>query len=432
MNNDERPMIDPSLLRGMTQRRLSRRGFMRAAGVGAGALSLSALLAACGGGDTTGGTAGSTGGQTVDFTGEASGNVNFANWPAYIDKSKDASGEKYSPSLRGFTQETGITVNYQEVIDSNPEFFARIRPQLEAGDDTGWDLIVITNSQQLTALLANGWVVELDPSLRPNFDKHAADWAKSPNFDPGNKYTMCWQSGITGIGYNTNLVKAPILSLDDLADPNKVPPSSVGMLKSDMPDFVMINLGIDPKTSGPEEWQEAADWLLMQRETGVVRQYYEQGYLDDITTNNLAASMAWSGDILYNKIWIGLPLEFVMPEGGALLWIDNMMIPVNSANPVATYQYMDSVYVPETAQMITEWVQYMSPVPEVQELIKKHAEEQEAKGYKGYANKLALTAESEFLWPSKEFLSKTSFARDLTTDEEIDEYNSIFLPISQS
>ena len=42
------PTIDPAFLRGLTQRRLSRRDLIRYAGVGAGALSLSSILAACG------------------------------------------------------------------------------------------------------------------------------------------------------------------------------------------------------------------------------------------------------------------------------------------------------------------------------------------------------------------------------------------------
>jgi hypothetical protein len=48
MTDQEQPGIDPALWRGLTQSRTSRRGFLRAAGVCAGALSLSSILAACG------------------------------------------------------------------------------------------------------------------------------------------------------------------------------------------------------------------------------------------------------------------------------------------------------------------------------------------------------------------------------------------------
>ena len=77
----------------------------------------------------------------------------------------------------------------------------------------------------------------------------------------------------------------------------------------------------------------------MQRESGTVRKYYDQGYIDDFVAGNLPATMGWSGDVLYCKIWEGSPSSSSSgagrstPAGGALLWIDNMMIPANSANP---------------------------------------------------------------------------------------------------
>jgi spermidine/putrescine transport system substrate-binding protein len=287
---------------------------------------------------------------------------------------------------------------------------------------------VITNGRELNALIVNGWLTELDSSLRPNFDANAAAWAKDPDFDPGNKFSMAWQSGLTGLGWNTEKVSQPLTSMDDLMNPDIVGTNSVGMLKADMPDLVMINLGITPADSGPEEWQEAADWIQALKDSGTVRTFYDQGYIDDFTAGNLAATMAWSGDVLYYKIWENGPYDFTVPEGGALLWIDNMLIPANSANPQGAYQLMDFVYQPEIAQMITEWVLYMSPVPAVQDLIAQHAAEESGQ----YAEDLDATATSEFLWPDDALLARTPFGRNLTTDEEREEWDNIFIPLSET
>jgi spermidine/putrescine transport system substrate-binding protein len=392
------------------------------AGVGVGTLSMSSILAACAGGETTS----PTGGPAVDWDAAPGQEINFANWPLYIDKDKDKeTGEKYYPSLRLFEEETGITVNYNDEINDNAAFFGELLPQLQAGQDTGRDIIVITNGREFTALTKNGWVTELDPSRRPNFDVHAASWAKDPAFDPGNKYSMCWQSGLTGIGFDTTKVNGTITKADDLMNPDIVGTNSVGILKADVPDFAMINLGIDPTTSGPDEWKEAAEWLTMLRDSGTVRQWYDQGYIDDLLAGNLSATLAWSGDVLYYAIWEDYPYEFIVPEGGALLWIDNMMIPAHSANPQGAYQLMDFVYQPEIAQMITEWVLYMSPVPEVQDLIAAHAAEEGG----GYAEDLELTASSPFLWPDDAILQQVSLGRQLETQEEMDEWDAIFPPI---
>ena len=154
---------------------------------------------------------------------------------------------------------------------------------------------------------------------------------------------MAWQSGITGIGYNTELaLKAPT-KLDDLMSTDFFPPSSVGVLKEDMPNLVMVNLGIDPKTSQQPEWDQAAEWLTKLKDSGTFCNSYDQGYIDDLNAKNLSGTMAWSGDVLYYKIWAGKPYEFVKPADGALLWIDNMLIPANSANPAGALELMDCV-----------------------------------------------------------------------------------------
>jgi len=426
---DDRSMMDPAAMNRVMRNRLTRRTVLKGAGMGVAGFSVASFLAACGGGGGAGG------GEELDptqvFSGEPGDTLDFANWPFYLDQTKDKDGDVYYPSIRQFQEETGITVNYADVINDNAEFFGKIQPLLAGGDDPGWDIIVITNGRYFNQLVAPGYVYPLDPTKRPNFDANAASWAKDPFYDPGNKYGMAWQSGITGIGVNTDLVSAPITKMDDLANPDKVGQASVGMLEGDMPDWVMINLGIDPKTSGPDEWKEAAAWLQMQKDSGVVRGYLGNEYLTDMQNGNLAATMAWSGDVLYSDVWLGLPLEFVFPEGGALLWIDNMMVPVGAQNPAGAAQIMDFYYDPKIAAMVTEWVLYMSPVPATQDLIIKDADEAQEQGYKGYANKLYQTAKSNYLYPDEEFLSHTSFGRDLKTDEEIDEWDSIFLPISQ-
>jgi spermidine/putrescine transport system substrate-binding protein len=410
--------------------RLTRRTFLRGAGAGAAGISLAAFLAACRGDE---GPAGD--GQERDpsaiFSGQDSEqHVEFANWPLYIDKKKNAEGEVIRPSLEAFEKDTGITVNYQEDIQSNEEFFAKIQPQLAAGDSTGYDIIVITNGRQMRALVNNGWVLPLDPARRPNFDANAASWAKNPAFDPGNQYSMAWQSGITGLAVNKDLVKGEITNMEDLLDTSKLGSDSVGMIPGDAPDWVMINMGIDPTTSGPAEWQQAADWMQQLKDSPTFRKFYDQSYINDMTDGNVAVTMAWSGDVLYYAQWAGYDnLEFVFPEGGALLWIDNQMIPSTAEHPVSAYTLMDYVYKPEIATMITEWVLYMSPVPETQDLIRQDAQEAEEKGWMGYANKLQATADSPYLYPTEEFLSKTSFGFDDWTDETAEEWDAIFNPV---
>ena len=411
------PGFDAALARGLTSRRMSRRDMIKLGGISVGTLSAATILAACSG--DSGGTSGGTqpaGSVNFDPT-TASDHVNFSNWPLYIDKAHGT-----YPSLEKFTNETSITVSYKDEINDNASFFGEILPQLRAGQDTGRDIIVITNGEYLAALIANGWATELDPAFRPNFDKNAASWAKSPFYDEGNKHTMAWQSGLTGVGYNTELVVKAPTKLDDLMSTDYFRSGTVGVLKSDAPDLVMVNLGIDPKTSGQPEWDEAAQWLTKLRDSDTFYAAYDQGYVDDLTAGNLAGTMAWSGDVLYYKIWEGQPFEFIVPDDGALLWIDNMLIPANSANPAGALEMMDFFYDPKIAQMVTEWVLYMSPVPAVQDLIDQHAQDESGK----YAEQLAETAASPMLWPDDALLSQVSLGRNITTDAESEAWHATF------
>ena len=134
MSKEPTPRMDPAWIRGMTQRRMSRRDLFRYAGAGAGALGLSSILAACGvsgEAQTTGPTAGAEGSPEwwADMKTQGPGDhLNFTNWPAYIDRDFSVDGPGSRPSLFAFTQETAIDVTYRADINDNADFYATIRP----------------------------------------------------------------------------------------------------------------------------------------------------------------------------------------------------------------------------------------------------------------------------------------------------------------
>jgi spermidine/putrescine transport system substrate-binding protein len=416
------PIIDPALLRGLTQRRLSRRDLFKTAGVGVGALSLASILAACGSGDS----GGSTASATIDWTAPPTKTLNFANWPLYIDREKDpATGDVVRPSLEMFTKDTGIAVNYKEVIQANASFFGKIQPQLAAGEYTGWDIIVITNGETLTKLIGLGNLVELPKDQRPNFDKYAGDAIKDPTFDPGNKFTMAWQSGLTGIGWDPVQVaqlrpeNPTITGINDLFDPAFA--GKVGMFgdNQDLPNFAMLALGIIPEDSTPDEWQQTADKLTQQRSDGIVRQYYEQNYIQALENGDVALSMAWSGDIFQTNVDNDPQgLQFAVPDEGAIIWTDNMCIPVGVENPVDAITMMDYVYDPEVQAIIEDYNNYICPVPAAQDVIRDDLKD-------------PTVADSPLVFPTPEMTAKLHIYRVLTEEEQL-QWNGLFQPIYQS
>src|SRR5690348_6465941 len=185
---------DNALLRGMTQRRLGRRDALRISGLGA----LGAALAACGvQGKAKPGAGASAAPDAVAkyWAGKAkTGHVDFAGWPLYMDPKK--------PELAKFTAKTGTTVKYSEVIQEMGPWFAKVQPQLSAGQSIGYDVMVITNSFQFTQFKDSGFLAPLDHAKLPNFTKNAGDLYKKAAYDPGNVYSIPYASGMTGIAYD--------------------------------------------------------------------------------------------------------------------------------------------------------------------------------------------------------------------------------------
>lgn len=393
--------------------RLTRRDLLRRAGAGIAALA----LGGCGRRRTA---------DTPSFYDPPSGLLNFANWPLYIDSVRHEDGTRSSPTLTTFTAETGIRVNYREVIQEADWFYRRIEPYLAAGRPTGWDLMVITNGVTLTTLKERGYLVELPADLRPNFDAHAGDFVRDPAYDAGNRYTMAWQSGITGIAYDPEATGGPVTSLQALFDPAYR--GRVGMFGEivDMPNLALLALGVAPETSTEEDWRRAAEMLIEQRDSGVLRGYYQQTYIAALRRGDVAITMAWSGDIFSAKLLGKIPerIRFVVPIEGALLWTDSMCIPQGAAHLADAITFMDWVYQPRVAAQIAQFVNYITPVPAAREVLERMADAEEDPQE---AERLRQVAASELVFPTD--TSNLHTYRELPTQEEIRAWDEIFRPI---
>lgn len=308
--------------------------------------------------------------------------VSFANWASYIDPSHQ--------SLKEFTAATGIAVSYSEVIEDDNSFFAKIDPIIRSGQPTGYDIMVITDGFEFNDLVELQEVIPLDHSLLPNFSKNVIGSFKRSTFDPGNLYSVPWQSGMTGIAWNTKYVKEPVTSLASLWDPKYK--GKIGMMQDpqELANFGLFKLGIDPDSSTVADWNKAAKVLNAQREAGFVRQYYDQSYLNALSQGDVWITMAWSGDIFQQNESTGNnDLRFVVPAEGGTIWTDNMMIPKLAKNPVSAMKLMDWYYRPEIAAMVTENVQYITACAPVQSVI-----EQDAKRAKGANGQTRATLKS--------------------------------------
>ncbi len=417
MGHEPIPHVDPALIRGLTEPRYSRRRFLQNAGMAVGGLSLASILAACGtkGIETaSNGSGGPNAGLgTPEWWGQQQlhDELRFANWAYYIDT---AHGEH--PSLVQFTQDTGIEVNYSEAVNDNISFFSKIRPDLQQGNDIGYDLIVSTdNDPPISQMVKLGWGIPLDQSRMTNYYAHSSKQIRDPSFDPGNAFTMGWQSGYTCMAYNSKYIQEPITSLQSLFDPKYA--GKIGMMgiASEIGSIGLLAIGKDPVTATPDDWQLAADKLAAQRP--MVRSYYDASYLRALKNEDIWITMAWSGDIFYAATYQGYDtLQVVMPEEGVMFWTDYMMIPYTAKNPLDAMTYMDSVFDPQVAAQIADYVGYVCPVPEAQEIIRTELDD-------------PVVADSPTVFPTPAIEAITHHYPSWSDPAVVTGWNETFVPI---
>ena len=325
----------------MTRNQLVRRG---AAGITV--LSIPGLLAACGGGDDGG-----------ESSGELATVLNFANWPLYIDVDEKT---KKHPTLDAFTADTGIKVNYFEEINDNAEYFAKVQGPLSQGQSIDRDIFVFTDNSRFPGLLVEqGWVEKLDKELIPNIS-NLIDAQASPPFDPNREYSLPWQSGMTGIAWNED-VTGPVESIEQLLeDPKLKGKVTMLMEMADSVGLVMLANGDDPATVDDDSFNRAADRIQSAVESEQIRRFTGNDYAQALTSGDLAASVAWSGDVI--QLLLDNPkLKWGVPTDGGMIWTDNMLIPKGGSVPTAS-TYMNYVYDPAVAAKIAAYVNYVTPV----------------------------------------------------------------------
>ena len=336
---------------------LTRRRFLTVVG---GGVVAAPLLAACGtsGTDTAGSSA-------TSADGGGSTKVVWSNWPLYLDAADDDPNSH--PTLAAFEQESGLTVDFTEDINSNDEFFGKIAPQLEAGQSTGRDLIVLTD-WMAARMIRLGYVQKFDQANIPNVKNLEPIYA-DVDFDPGRQYTLPWQSGLTGIAYDPAKLGREITTIDDMLQPDLKGKITMLSEMRDTMGLLLLSMSKDPADHTMADYTAAIAKLQKIVDDGYIRQFTGNEYAADLAAGNIGAAFGWSGDVV--QLQADNPdITFQIPDSGGILWSDNLMIPTGAANQAGAEKLIDYYYRPEVAAQVEAWVNYVCPVTGAQEAIK--------------------------------------------------------------
>ena len=388
-------------------RPLTRRELLERAALGGAALTLPGFLAACGGDGIEGTATTSAGGATTAASKELADKLTISNWTYYIDVDEKT---KKRPTLDRFTEETGVEVDYIEDVNDNDEWFGKNQAALSKGQPIGRDITVLTD-WMAARMVRLGYVEKLDKDAIPNAS-NLVDALASPGWDPDREYSLPWQSGLTGIGYDPEKVGGEITSLSQLLDDPKLK-GKVTFL-TEMPDtmgLLILDGGGDPSQVVQADFDKAIDRLQAGVDSGQIRQFTGNDYAGMLAKGDIWAAVAWSGDMV--QLAPDNPkLRFQVPEAGGMIWTDNMLIP-KGGDVFTASTFMNFVYGPEIAAQIEAYINYICPVEGAKEAMREID---------------VSLAENTLIFPDEAMLSNIhAFANlDEDTEAEFDEaYSAI-------
>jgi spermidine/putrescine transport system substrate-binding protein len=369
---------------------LSRRELVRRAGAAGLGLSSAGLIAACGGIDS-GAKKKPSSTKAANHPKQPLDRLSISNWPFYIDKKTN----------KNFVKKFGVKdFKYTEDVNDLEEFFGKVQQPLSQGQDIGRDIVVLTD-WMAARMVRLGYLEPLDKKNIPNA-KNLQPGLANPLWDPGRKYSLPWQSGMTGIGYNRKLVGREVKSYEDLFDPKFKGRISLLNDGRDAANFILLKNGTKPEDATIDDVLAAIEEIDKYNRQGQIRRFTGNDYTQDLAKGNLWMAQAYSGDII--QLQADNPdLEFVIPEEGATLWSDNMLMPAEAADPYAAEVYMNYVYDPQVAARIAAYVNYVTPVKGAKEAL---------------ADQDPKLAANELIFPSDDTLAKLHPYVNLDEDEE--------------
>ncbi len=394
----DRQLPEPSpfttaIVRGALTRRTALTGFAGLAGAG--------LLAACGSPGRNASASGSASQAPKAATTDLSDTdklVNWSNWPEYIDV--DDAGKH--PSIEAFTKASGVKVNYNEDYNDNDEFFAKVRPLLEAGRDTGRDTWVSTD-WMVARLIRLGYVQELDYANIPNLTNLEPSLKDAP-FDPGRVYSLPWQIGFVGIAFNPKATGGrKVTSVDQLLhDPALKGKVTMLTEMRDTVGLVLIEQGKNLGTVTAEDFTAALAVIQAAKDAGQIKGFTGNEYTKPLASGDTAACVAWTGDVVQLRA-DNPELGYALGANGIPMFSDNFVIPNLAKHKLNAEKLINYYYDPTVMADVTDYVNYISPVAGAKEILIKNDPD---------------VANNELIFPSQEVLAKTQTFRGLTAEEE--------------
>lgn len=316
-------------------------------------LTATISVAGCGNGAQSAAAAGTTGGGNSDI-----GSVNIYNWSDYVAED----------TVANFQTRSGLRVNY-DVYANNETLVEKL-----AASPNAYDLVFPSARPLADVMVKKGQLLTLDKQKLPNL-RHLDPGilAELAAIDPGNQHLVPYMWGTTGIGMNTEKVRAALganAALDtwglvfDPTTASRLSACGIGILDDNLETTSALQLwqGRSVNDRSPET-DDANKRVLLAIRPHIRKVTGSSELIKDLASGDLCLVLGFSGDVLQAKALAeenakGVEIRYVIPREGAVRWIDVMAIPKQARNVDNAHRFIDYLLDPKVIADITNVVNY--------------------------------------------------------------------------
>lgn len=229
-----------------------------------------------------------------------------------------------------FEKVYGVKVNRDE-YSSNEEMYAKI-----SAGGTNYDLVQPTD-YIVSLMIRQKLLQQLDQSKLPNMKNYDPKYMNL-EFDPGNQYTLPYQAGTDAIVYNSDKVKNPPSSWEDLWKPEYA--GKMVFLDDSRATIglTLLTLGFDANTKDPAQLDQAKAKLAVLVKN--IKLFDSDSPKTALIAGDVDLGMTWTGEAFLAQ-QENAAIKYVYPKEGAILWQDNWAMPAGASNSDAAYAWLN-------------------------------------------------------------------------------------------
>ncbi|MEX0317603.1 MAG: PotD/PotF family extracellular solute-binding protein [Ruegeria sp.] len=256
--------------------------------------------------------------------------IRVLNWQGY--------GTDLDWAVTAFTEATGHTVVH-EYFNSEQEMLTKLRTNPGAYD------VVLINAAFTPQAQGEGLIGRVDTSKIANLADVPEDLAGNQDLNAGGAlHGVPWTWGLTSFAVNTNDFAEAPTSIEVFWDEQYTGKVSIRDDALEAVQFAAIATGQNINDiSDLDAVKDKLSALMPQ-----IKTYWgsENDWNQFMAAGDLAVATFWSGSAS-RSISAGLPVQFVVPQEGAIGWLDGLSIPASSTNQDAAHAFINWMIDPE-------------------------------------------------------------------------------------